>query len=184
MYGLINRAMQEFVVTSHGAPKWDAIRTMASVEVTNFDGMQHYPDWMTYALIEAATKELDEPAEQILGAFGEYWVLYTAKEGWEDLLKVSGSDFVSLLQNLDLLHARISRSYPELKPPAFQCTDRQPGSLLLHYRSDRAGLTPFVVGLVKGVGKMFQTDVRVKVVSEKSQGADHDVFHVEYEPHD
>ena len=41
-----------------------------------------------------------------------------------------------------------------------------------------------VIGLVKGLGKMFHTDVSIELVTAKASGADHDVFHVEYEPHD
>ena len=53
-------------------------------------------------------------------------------------------------------------------------------SLELDYYSDRAGLTPFVVGLLKGLGKRFNITVDVQVVSTKSEGAAHDTFLLRY----
>ena len=41
-----------------------------------------------------------------------------------------------------------------------------------------------ILGLVKGLGKLFHTGVSIKLFTAKTSGADHDVFHVEYEPHD
>jgi len=182
MYGLVNRAIQEFVTTEFGAPVWESIRQAAGVEAPEFHGMEEYPDWVTYSLVGAASAQLALPAEQVLEAFGQYWVRYTGRSGYGDLLGMAGRDFVSFLQNLDLLHARIGRAYPSLKPPAFQCSDITPSSLRLHYRSGRPGLTPLVVGLVKGLGQMFDITVDITLIEDKASGADHDIFHVTYGP--
>ena len=51
----------------------------------------------------------------------------------------------------------------------------------LHYFTQRAGLAPFVIGLVKGLGKMFQTPVKsVTLIGSRDQGADHDLFLIEW----
>lgn len=182
MYGLVNRAVQDFVCTNFGEPVWEAMKVSAKLEGLEFQGMQQYPDCVTFALVTEAAKELNISTDQVLEALGEYWVLYTAKEGYGDLLSMSGSDFVSFLQNLDLLHARIGRAYPALQPPAFQCTDATDHSVLLHYRSERGGLTALVIGLISGLGQMFGVSVNTTVVARKSSAADHDVFHIEFRP--
>lgn len=183
MYGLVNRAVQELVETRFGVEEWKAIRVDAGIDVEMFVGMEQYPDEVTYRLVEAASRHLGLSPDAVMEAFGEYWVLYTGRSGYDDLMKMSGTTLVAFLHNLDTLHAHVSRSYPNLRPPSFQCTDVTEGSLLLHYRSHRPGLTPLVVGLIKGLGAMFNTPVRVAVVERKSAGADHDVFRVEYGLH-
>jgi hypothetical protein len=50
----------------------------------------------------------------------------------------------------------------------------------LHYLSERAALTPFVRGLVLGLGKMFATPVQVELDVAKDAGADHDEFLVQW----
>lgn len=180
MYGLVNKAVQKLVVTEFGEDKWEAVKRKAGIDAECFVSMRPYPDDMTYKLVAAATEVLGLTAEQILEAFGDYWTLYSAKEGYGELLKTAGGTLVEFLGNLDQLHARVGLSFPEFKPPSFRCSDVNGGSLRLHYYSDRPGLTHFVVGLVKGLGHMFSTDVRVTIEQTREAGHDHDVFRIEY----
>lgn len=176
MYGLMNRSIQDLVVFRHGKAAWTAVLEAAGIPHTEFQSMEQYPDQMTYALIGAAAQTLKLSADHVAEMVGEHWILYTAKVGYGDLLRIAGDDFVSLLQNLDLLHARIGRAYPSLLPPAFQCTDITESSLRLHYRSPRPGLTPLVIGLIRGLAKMFKTTAEVTLLEAKAAGADHDIF--------
>lgn len=105
---------------------------------------------------------------------------YTSEVGYGDMMKLAGTNFSAFLQNLDYLHAHVIRSMPKLNPPSFRCTDITDGRLMLHYYSPRGGLTHMVIGLLKGVGTMFDTDVQVQVCEQKSEGADHDIFEVTY----
>jgi hypothetical protein len=74
--------------------------------------------------------------------------------------------------------------YPKLQPPEFSCTDVGATSLRLHYYSHRPGLTDFVVGLVQGLGKLFNTPVKWTLVQSKADGADHDIFEIHWSPID
>jgi len=51
--------------------------------------------------------------------------------------------------------------------------------LLLHYRSERAGLAPMVVGLLKGLGKRFSQDISIRQTAHRGPD-DHDVFRIDY----
>ncbi len=111
--------------------------------------------------------------------FGEYWVLYTAKEGFGEMLKMAGDDLCTFLRNLDNLHTRIGLSFPQLQPPSLKCTDIQADSMRLHYYSTRSGLAPMVIGLVKGLGKRFNEELDINQTVNRDQGADHDEFFIE-----
>ena len=90
-----------------------------------------------------------------------------------------GTDLRSFLDNLDNLHSHVGMSFPDLRPPSFTVEQLagDPG-LLLHYRSERAGLAPMVVGLLKGLGKRFGQDMRVRQVAHRGPD-DHDVFQID-----
>lgn len=178
MYGLVNRAVEEMIRTRFGDETWARIKAEAGVEAEAFVRMDSYPDCLTYALVEAASRVLEQPAGRLLEAFGEYWTLYTGQEGYGELLRASGRDLWELLQNLDGLHARIGLVYERLTPPSFHCTDIGPDSLVLHYHSAREGLAPMVIGLVKGLGQLFGTPVHVAQILDRVQGADHDAFRI------
>lgn len=176
MYGLVNKAVQDLVCSRFGEDTWQKIKRKAGVEDDVFVSMDAYPDEVTYNLVGAASEVLGVTPEEVLKAFGEYWVLYTAREGYGDILKMAGSNFLAFVQNLDSLHARVGMSFPELRPPSFRCTDIADGSVTLHYYSTREGLGPMVVGLLHGLGKMFNMELTVVQSARRGEGSDHDEF--------
>ena len=180
MYGMVNKAVQDLVVTQFGQEKWNEIKRKADIDVEAFVAMSTYPDEVTYKLVGAASEVLGLPADKILEAFGEYWILYTAKEGYAELLDISGSTFVEFLQNMDDLHGRIRLGFPKLKPPVLECREISEDSMRLHYHTDREGLAPMVVGLLKGLGKRFDTPIEVIHDKVRGQENDHDEFLIRF----
>ena len=178
MYGLVNKAVEQMVCTHFGAVAWDAIKRRAEVADATFLSMHSYPDDVTFRLVDAASHELHIPNAEILRSFGTYWTLFTATEGYGELLKLTGSTLFEFLLNLDNMHARVGLSYPALRPPSFQCTDMTPTSLCLHYYSERAGLTSMVFGLLEGLSLRFDTPISIALVADRAAGADHDVFEI------
>ena len=181
MYGLVNKAVRDLVLMRFGKDRWDEIKTKAGVNGDTFVGMSPYPDEVTYRLVAAASETLGLSPEQVLEAFGEHWIGYTAQEGYGAMLDLAGDNFVDFLKNLDKLHARVGLSFPKLAPPSFRCTDVTEGSVRLHYYSKRPGLAPFVVGLLKGLGKRFKVELDVSVDKSRDNGHDHDEFLIRFQ---
>ena len=182
MYGLVNKAIEDMVCDYYDEETWETIKENAGLEdIDYFINMEGYPDDVTHRLVQAACEVLGMSAAEILQAFGEYWVTYTATEGYGELLDSAGDDLPAFLNNLDNLHARVGLSFPHLTPPEFDCTDETEQSMNLHYRSKREGLAPMVVGLVKGLGKRFDTEVDIDHTTSRGAGSDHDTFSVRYQ---
>lgn len=182
MYGMVNKAVQGLITSRFGEDAWQRVKARAKVEDEIFLSNESYPDSVTYDLVAAASEELKLPAEQVLHAFGEYWILETARRGYGALLDAAGSTIPEFLQNLPSFHARVRLIFPNLQPPRFETTDVTADSLKLHYFSDRPGLAPFMVGLLSGLGKHLNTPVEVTRAVEKGDGSDHDVFFVKWTP--
>ena len=183
MYGLVNKALEDLVCGRFGADAWENIKRKADVEVDVFVRMDSYADDVTYKLVAAASEVLEQSSEELLRAFGEYWVLYTAKEGYGEIMNMGGKSIKEFLLNLDDLHARVGLLFPRLKPPSFWCTDIREDSLRLHYRAgldSRTGLASFVIGLVNGLATMFNTEIEITQTGSRSEGADHDEFLVRF----
>ena len=180
MYGLINKAVRGLVLDRFGADAWQRIRQAAGVDDEDFIAMDSYSDEVTYKLVEAAAVELQLEPEQVLQAFGEYWVDYVADENYGHLMQTAGQSFPVFLSNLDQMHARVKLTFPNLEPPSFSVTDQTENSLRLHYYSSRQGLAPLVVGLLHGLGRRFDTAVKVES-GRTGEGSDaHDIFDVEF----
>ncbi len=183
MYGLVNRAIQQMVTTHHGDDVWQNIKARADLQDLDFfSTYQAYPDDVTHRLVAAATQELGLTGDQIMQAFGEYWITYTASEGYEQLLESTGETLPEFLDQLDNLHARAAVVFPDLQPPSFRCEHSADASMQLEYRSKRRGLAPMVTGLLHGLGKRFQTPVEVDQIASRDQGDATDLFQVRLSP--
>ncbi len=180
MYGMVNRAIQDLVCGKFGEDAWDRIKEMAGVDVELFVRNETYPDEVTYKLVCAAARVLGVRSSVVLETFGEHWILSTAREGYGDLLDAAGTSLPEFLQNLPNFHSRVVLIFPKLQPPRFVCTDVHEETLTLHYYSHRPELASLVVGMVRGLGKMFETDVTADLVVSRADGADHDEFLVRW----
>jgi hypothetical protein len=180
MYGLVNQAVEDLIRSQHGDAVWASIREKAGVRAESFLSMSEYPDVTTYDLVKAASEVLAAPPEAILEAFGEYWVLYTSKKGYGEMLDMAGDTLPEFLENLDQLHTRLGVLMPNLQPPSFVCSDVTANSLTLAYHSKRDGLAPMVVGLVRGLGKRFEKEVTIERLGGKAEGLDHEEFRVSW----
>lgn len=163
MYGMVNKAMHKMVVDYHGEDAWARIRARAGCDIEDFVRMEAYPDEVTYGLVGAAVEELGEEPAAMLHAFGVYWISYAQESGYRDFFQACDS-YVSFVQQLDAMHARLQLAFRELRAPQFACTVLSPTSVRVVYRSRRHGLASFVIGLFEGLGPVF----RVKAVVEKT----------------
>lgn len=181
MYGMVNQAVEEMVVSTHGEAAWLEIKRRAGVSQAYFVCNTGYPDEITYKLVGAASDYLQTPPDKILHAFGEHWVLNTARKGYPTLMTTAGNTFGRFLENLPRFHDRVALIFPNLIPPRFEVRDTTENSLRLYYITHRAGLTPFVEGLLSGLGKMFNVTVRTTLEQTRANGGDTDVFFVEWQ---
>jgi hypothetical protein len=180
MYGMVNRGLEQMVRSWHSDAAWETVKARAGVDVEGFISMSRYPDEMTYALVAAAAEVLETPAPDLLRAFGHYWVAESAAQVYGELMTLCGRSLPEFLRNLDSMHGRLALTFPKFEPPSFWVSDETATSLVLHYQSNRQGLTPFVIGLVEGLAQRFSVEVQVEIVHTRDGGADHEAFLVRY----
>jgi len=176
MYGMVNRAIEDLVVSSTSVEVWNQIKHEAGLELGAFIDSSQYNDDVTYKLVEAASKVLETPAEDILHAFGRHWILYTGKEGWAAIFDLGGDNMLDFINGLDSMHARVQVALPDAQMPEFSVIERT-DYLELTYRSPRFGLAPMVLGLLDGLAEQFNEQWLVEHVKHKSSN-DCDVFHL------
>lgn len=162
MYGLVNKAAQDFIIQDHGMQTWLTIKKKAGVEEDAFISMEPYPDEITYNIVGAASEILKVDSGDILENFGRYWIEFTMEDGYAHLLDLAGKTFSDFLRNLNNMHAHIAQNLSQLRPPSFLCVDIDESTFLLEYHSDRAGLRRFVEGLLLGLGDRFNLEVEVQ----------------------
>lgn len=181
MYGLVNKAIQDLVAEKFGEDKWIEIKKLSGFEDDFFIGLNPYPDSLTYALVKNASKVLGADASVVMETFGEYWILYTANEGYGEMMELAGETLTEFLNNLNMLHERINNIMPELVAPQFSTRNESANTIELEYRSHREGLSPMVIGLLKGLCKRFnKVDFKVSQIETKIANGNCDVFKIEW----
>ncbi|WP_430399953.1 heme NO-binding domain-containing protein [Flavobacterium sp.] len=180
MYGIVNKAIQDLVIANFGEEKWENILDRSGIEEDFFISSEAYDDDITFKLAGAVSKEMNMPINDVLVAFGEWWVVKTTKEKYGGLMESGGSSLKEFLENLPLFHNRVMLIYPKLTPPEFKVSDISERSLNLHYFSKREGLQEFVRGLIQGLGIMFNTETKIELLQTRDLGDDHEIFKVSW----
>jgi hypothetical protein len=71
MYGLVNRAIEQPVMSARGSDGWRRVRKRAGVADKGFVAVQSTPVDVTCRLMQSVSAEMDMSGEQVLEAFGE-----------------------------------------------------------------------------------------------------------------
>lgn len=178
MYGLINKAVKDLITKNHGEDTWIKISEKAGVPPV-FISMHKYDDADTYNLVAATSEVLGVTASEAMRLVGNYWIRFTASEGYGHLLTMLGSTLAEFLGNLNNdLHGRVAMTMPELAPPDFDTEEVEPNVFEVHYKSHRAGLAPLVHGLLEGLADRFDTPADIAHKETLSESPAHEVFRV------
>lgn len=175
MYGMVNRAIMDLVVSTDGQEIWERICDRAGLSTNVFSNTTVYDDAVTYDLVGAAAEELGLEPATVLEQFGRHWILFTGREGWGPLFDMAGNNLEDFVEGLDALHARVQASMPECRMPSFSVSRTEVGSLLVEYRSERSGLAPMVLGLLGGLAEFFDESWEIDHVG-RSDDNDAEVF--------
>jgi len=179
MYGLVNQAIQGLVVDNFGEDNWKAIKQKAGVTEDAFLSNEIYDDSITFNLAVSASEVLNIPLADVLKTFGKYWIIKVGNEKYGPLMKSGGDNFIDFIVNLPNFHSRVMLIYSDIKPPEFIVEKITDSQLKLHYYSTRQGLTDFMFGLIQGLGELYQTPIDIKLIADRRNGDEHDIFEID-----
>ncbi|OLY92216.1 Haem-NO-binding [Cnuella takakiae] len=181
MYGIVNKAIQELVSEQFGSDAWIRVKQKSGVGVDFFSSNEPYPDDITFKLARAASEELKLPLDEVLRAFGHFWIMRTGKERYGALMEAGGSNLHDFLMSLPQFHNRILLMFPQLCPPEFVVKETGTGAMEVHYYSQRQGLEIFVQGLLEGLGLLYNTPITVSQTQTRANGHDHAIFAISWQ---
>src|SRR6185369_5256138 len=96
MYGLVNKAIKEFVTINYGHEMWDETYKELELSDSQFLSLENIPDQVTFQLLNKVCDKsglsMDEMAEQI----GNYFLSFAADEGFDDLFELAGDNLPEL----------------------------------------------------------------------------------------
>jgi len=154
----------DMVKEKFGQQKWDAALEGAGLNKNAmFIPIQDVADETIIKIVHSTCKVLDLTIEQATEAFGDYWVNTYAPKIYRTYYRGANSAKDLLLQ-MDRVHEAVTTNIPNARPPRFSYEWANDKTLLMKYKSTR-GMIDILVGCVKGVGKYFNEEVRVRKLS-------------------
>ena len=113
-------------------------------------------------VIKTACESLGLTIVELADVYGDYWINVFAPKVYSPYYNVDSAR--EFLLNVDFIHTSITKRIPNAQPPRFNYEWLSHDTLIMTYHSKR-GLIDFMVGLIKGVGKYFNEDLKVTKLS-------------------
>lgn len=151
MHGLINRALQSFLLETHGPVKWSQIKRSARLPFETFEPMLIYDKAITESVISAASTVLARPRESILEDLGTFLVSNPHSDALRRLLRFGGLSFTDFLQSLEDTRGRGQLALPDLDIPVLDLYEISPSLYSLQCCYPIEGCGHAIVGLLRAM---------------------------------
>lgn len=148
MHGLVNKAIEGFVIDTYGEEAWRAIAQASELDDPHFEAMMVYDSEITPRVINCACQVLRADPADFLQNLGTYLVSQPSQQAVRRLLRFGGVDFVDFLHSLDDLNDRARLAVADLNLPRLELREHTSNQFSLLVRSDLAGFGHVFVGLL------------------------------------
>ncbi len=165
MKGVIALCLKEMVEEKFGREKWEEVLAQAGLPAdTIFLAAEDVPDEVIMKAVWSACSVIGENIEEAADAFGDYWVNVYSQRVYPSFYRAN-STARGLILDMDRVHDEITKSVKNARPPHFEFEWKDPKTLIVGYRSKR-GMMDFAVGLLRGVGRFYKEDIKVRKLSD------------------
>lgn len=168
MYGLIHRHIRSMVIARIEPELWHLAEKEEGISATDFVGTIVYDDEKTNKIMAIACSLLGMETDEFLDEFGKYWISAMSTGSYRTFFSFCGNDIAQSMTNLNTLHDTVTVAMDGAKPPRFAITARDEKGLTISYHSERTGLSPFVIGLLRGLVAHHRQNAEVRMLGEES----------------
>lgn len=179
MLGVVNKAIEEFVITVHGGAVWQEVLRDIGTPGFRFEPMLMYEDEKSYALIRALSKRLSKPQQDILDDIGTYLVTPPNGGALRRLLRFSGSSFDDFLFSLDDLNDRVDLALPDLQLPQIMVIPQTIDRVHVRVSQTWSGFAYVLQGLLRAMADDYGTLVFLDVRRDITDSACIEVILIE-----
>lgn len=166
MKGIIAICLKRLIKKEYGLDKWyDILEKAGFDKFTLIKASDNLDDTRFMDIIKSTCEILNITLEQAADAFGEYWVNEYAPEVYEVYYRdvKTAKEFIL---NMDEVHKSVVANLKDARPPSFAYEWKDNNTLHITYKSHR-NLAVIMIGLLKGVGKYFNEDLNIRLLSDE-----------------
>lgn len=177
MKGIIFNLLEEAVSSDFGEATWDKLLDEAHLSGA-YTSLGNYPDSEVVALVDAASKALNLPAQDVLRWFGQRAI--PSMVARYSVFFSSHTETRSFLLTLNnVIHPEVHKLNPGANTPMFDFGADEDGGLIIGYSSSRK-LCALAEGFVQGAAKHFHEQAHITQSQCMHEGASKCVLHVRF----
>ncbi|ABD56044.1 heme NO-binding domain-containing protein [Jannaschia sp. CCS1] len=184
MHGMINRALQGFIVETYGDDVWAEVRTMADLRIDEFEAMLHYDDTLTAACFEAVVHVMHQDAASVREDLGTFLITHPPLDPLRRLLRFGGATFTEFLLSLNELADRGRMAIPDIGLPEINV--QQVNATLFRLRVDWSlpGASAILLGALRAMADDYGALASLSIDEDGGRGEClrveiHDTHHAE-----
>ena len=151
MHGMVNRALQGFIVANCGADVWAEVRSVAQLPEDGFEAMHRYDHAVTLACFSAAVDVLGKHPNTLLEDIGTHLVTDPELEPLRRLLRFGAGTFAEFLVSLEELPDRARLAIPELEMPEIALDVEGGGRFTIEALWPVPGIGPLLLGALRAM---------------------------------
>lgn len=151
MHGMINRALQGFVIETYGRDVWDEVRSVADLRFEEFEAMLRYDDALTLSCFNAVTQVMSLPEIAVLEDLGIYLITHPPLDPLRRLLRFGGASFTDFVLSLDELAERGRMAIPDIEMPEFSVRQIGPDVFEVTARWSLPGIGGILLGALRAM---------------------------------
>lgn len=151
MHGLVNKAIEAFVVETYGAGLWANTMARAELGFDEFEAMLQYEPAVTSAVIRALETETGRSQAALLEDLGTCLVTSPSLPALRRLLRFSGVTYVDFLLSLEELADRVRLAVSDLRLPTLVVTDLGEGQFRLTCEPGWPGYGDVMLGVLRAM---------------------------------
>ncbi|WP_348822812.1 heme NO-binding domain-containing protein [Flavobacterium aestuarii] len=174
MYGIVYKAVEEYVLDNFDQRTWDEIKP-GDCNIID----QPYNDCITFEIAKKLSNLSHFSINKILFHFGEY-IVKISREKYLLIKESREGHLKDYLLNLPSFHNRMLLIYPKLTPPEFKVTAVNDTILMLHYYTSTPGMKEYIRGYLNGLVNAFENKVVIEHVISKQLNRFEDVFKISW----
>ena len=151
MHGLINKAVEIFVIETYGADAWLSAMQRAETGVTEFEAMLGYPTEVTERVLDALVDGLGRNRDQLLEDLGTFLVTSRQLPALRRLLRFGGVSYDDFLHSLEELPDRVQLAVDDLRLPDLTLSGGQGGEYRLRCHPGLPGYGHVMIGVLRAM---------------------------------
>ena len=176
MHGMINRALQGFIVETYGKDVWAEVRTIADLRIDEFEAMLHYEDALTVSCFQAVAQTMHQDETSVLEDLGTFLITHPPLDPLRRLLRFGGASFTEFVLSLDELADRGRMAIPDIELPEISVTQRNETQFELRARWRLPGVGAILLGALRAMADDYGA---LAFLSLESSGEDFDCLIIE-----